>query len=242
MYCKKCGKEIDDNSNFCCYCGDETNLISQLKGKEVSKQKINSNSLDMDTKEPFQTNNKAKKSKNKRAIIIATLIIGLLSSIFLFYRNEKNKQIENWNSLIYLYINSVDINTNDIIGYENIFLETELYYINSNIKYTSNDIFLEVSKNSSVLSEIKEINSAIKSSLTMMSVLVEDGKIPNALYKTLYSKILEINKKYEKYYGLFNHGYGTREGEDSMKRTEDMIAILNEIRLELKGSFSVYLD
>lgn len=39
MFCKKCGKEIDDNAKFCPYCGED------LKGTEIIYDSNKSNSF-----------------------------------------------------------------------------------------------------------------------------------------------------------------------------------------------------
>lgn len=49
MYCKKCGKEIDNNSNFCCYCGEKVSLIPQEK--DESKNELEEDIFEMEEME-----------------------------------------------------------------------------------------------------------------------------------------------------------------------------------------------
>lgn len=49
MYCKYCGKQIDDNSKFCKYCGkqlaESQRIIVEFKKPNIDKIKINSSDI-----------------------------------------------------------------------------------------------------------------------------------------------------------------------------------------------------
>lgn len=80
MYCSKCGKEINENSNYCKHCGYKINVIQDIEdktNKEITSPKSNTNV----------------KVKN----IVYTLlliIIGIGIAIFIIH----DKEIENYRS------------------------------------------------------------------------------------------------------------------------------------------------
>ncbi len=77
MYCSKCGKQIEDNSKFCMYCGEKNNVVyDNLKTKE-SKNIIKEKELIiLDNSKSSTKQNPKKKSTNKIPIII-TIVIAL---------------------------------------------------------------------------------------------------------------------------------------------------------------------
>ena len=80
MYCSKCGKEINENSNYCKHCGYKINVIQDIEDKtnnEITSPKSNTNV----------------KVKN----IVYTLlliIIGIGIAIFVIH----DKEVENYRS------------------------------------------------------------------------------------------------------------------------------------------------
>lgn len=100
MICKNCGKEIDDDLNFCTYCGakikkSDNNPLANIDLKK-SFEKVN-------LKKPFEKINFNKDSKEKssipvmkksNAIIIGIVLIALLGVFFLKSVVVKNKCID----------------------------------------------------------------------------------------------------------------------------------------------------
>lgn len=77
MYCKHCGKEIDDTSTFCQHCG-----------KKIEEEPIN-----IKVQENYTTAIEKEDKKNKifTATIITIIAIVLLIGIILFLKATKNR-------------------------------------------------------------------------------------------------------------------------------------------------------
>lgn len=55
MFCKYCGKEIEDNSLFCGYCGKKVENVQQEKRQELEENEpLNSPSGNINTHEDFK--------------------------------------------------------------------------------------------------------------------------------------------------------------------------------------------
>ena len=87
MYCKNCGKEIDDNSTFCPYCGQQ---IAENADKFYNNGYNNQNN---------NNNNNKKESQviGILAIVFSALggFLGIIFSIIglVIYKEESNKKL-----------------------------------------------------------------------------------------------------------------------------------------------------
>ena len=89
MYCKKCGKQISDDSQFCCYCGARQTPI-------VNNTTINTSNKKTKIKIPL---------KNKKIIIG---IIAVVLACMIFGSIVKGRSIENTIDLFMEAINDMD--------------------------------------------------------------------------------------------------------------------------------------
>lgn len=89
MYCTKCGKQISDDSQFCCYCGARQTPI-------VNNTTINTSNKKTKIKIPF---------KNKKIIIG---IIAVVLACMIFGSIVKGRSIENTIDLFMEAINDMD--------------------------------------------------------------------------------------------------------------------------------------
>lgn len=82
MYCKKCGKQISDNSIYCKYCGSKQD--EQLDSKDIANDVSSTNDAIVTTKK--QINN----HKKRNAIIAVVLIAVLIIAVVLCVNAERN--------------------------------------------------------------------------------------------------------------------------------------------------------
>lgn len=73
MYCSKCGKQINENSQYCKYCGHS-----------VASNNVTNNSNQENTS---KTNSSIDNKKNTAIGVIAMIIIGVIIGIFIFQKN-----------------------------------------------------------------------------------------------------------------------------------------------------------
>ena len=78
MFCKKCGKEVNENAAFCPYCGTTVSKPQEVASQEVAPKEDNVPVTDTPTNEAVNTDNKPK-NKNKKTNLYA--LIGLVLSI-----------------------------------------------------------------------------------------------------------------------------------------------------------------
>lgn len=91
MYCKNCGKEISDDSNYCHYCGaylKDVNIDTSKKSEDprITNRGIfhNSNDIEIDAvRKNITSKTKTNKSVNKKIFDILNLIYLISSSISL---------------------------------------------------------------------------------------------------------------------------------------------------------------
>lgn len=114
MFCKNCGKELEDNARFCAYCGSQINETE--KNENDKNEKIDKILEDIDK----ETKNKSNKKRPKRAIllgIIVVIAIMLITNSGVDMRRVYNKVLkENSSYAKYLDIASdnsyIEIDTN----------------------------------------------------------------------------------------------------------------------------------
>ena len=80
MFCKHCGKEIDDDSSFCRHCGAKINIESE---NENHVKENNEKQPDLKAKSP-QKNDTNNISEGRGGCLIVFLIIILIGLVFLF--------------------------------------------------------------------------------------------------------------------------------------------------------------
>lgn len=81
MFCKKCGKEIDDNAKFCMHCGNSIN--EEAKNEDEKNDKVNKILEDINK----ETKNKSNK-KGLKLIIIAIIVLAIIIAIVMFVINS----------------------------------------------------------------------------------------------------------------------------------------------------------
>lgn len=91
MYCKRCGRKLDDDSVFCVECGQKVNAVRCDDGREgiepalIAENSVPSNGI----------NEKAATGKkNAKRIIALVLAAILIISLFVFYRKQKTEHLE----------------------------------------------------------------------------------------------------------------------------------------------------
>ena len=76
MFCKKCGKEISENSRFCPYCGEENEVLAKKEEKQDDPAATYRAMYNDDNEyRPIQ---KAPAQQESKVIPILSLIFGLL--------------------------------------------------------------------------------------------------------------------------------------------------------------------
>ena len=97
MFCSKCGKNIKDNSKFCCYCGT---AIYSTKRKNESKNKFKFNDNEITLNEEFKKNRIMKSNKPIIfkwiicGIIILSISIGAIFGYKILFHNDKDTSEE----------------------------------------------------------------------------------------------------------------------------------------------------
>lgn len=83
MFCRKCGRKIDDNANFCPYCREKTGVGDAKKIKQFNTEN--------DTKQSKKKRRHPKKGKKpKWAVIIAAVLVIVIGGIT-FWKMADNK-------------------------------------------------------------------------------------------------------------------------------------------------------
>lgn len=83
MFCRKCGRKIDDNANFCPYCREKTGVGDAKKLKQFNTEN--------DTKQSKKKRRHPKKGKKpKWAVIIASVLVIVIGGIT-FWKMADNK-------------------------------------------------------------------------------------------------------------------------------------------------------
>lgn len=89
MFCSNCGKEIDNQNNFCPYCGKKTHLPEQAPVQPTESDAVQYQPADQYVS-PYVTQNPPKKSKKGLILAIVipcaavlTIIIALLVSLII---------------------------------------------------------------------------------------------------------------------------------------------------------------
>lgn len=76
MYCKFCGKEISDDSKFCCYCGQQVSEVHNNSKNEHSDVKNDSQVIPVEIKKTVNVSI-SKKEHVKKSTIANEIIANL---------------------------------------------------------------------------------------------------------------------------------------------------------------------
>ena len=78
MFCTKCGKKIEEGNSFCTNCGQSIDI------KENSNESSTTNNIDNIQVNTPPVNNNVVKNNNPSGVVIASLVIGIISSVLSF--------------------------------------------------------------------------------------------------------------------------------------------------------------
>ena len=78
MFCTKCGKKIEEGNSFCTNCGQSIDI------KENSNESSTTNNIDNIQVNTPPVNNNVVKTNNPSGVVIASLVIGIISSVLSF--------------------------------------------------------------------------------------------------------------------------------------------------------------
>lgn len=125
MFCKNCGKEIDDNAKFCMYCGSTIHEENKEENKEEN-DKVNKILEDINKGTKMDSNKKLLKIVSAIGVIVAIIILAILmiNNSGVNLKKVYNKVLEE-DSGYYKFINiasdnsyiEIDTNPNDIDDY-----------------------------------------------------------------------------------------------------------------------------
>lgn len=94
MYCTKCGKEISDDSKFCCYCGSEQRPMVDMTAKPEVKPRKQKPKINIDF-------------KNKK-VMIGIITIAIILVCIVIRPMVKERSIENTIDLLMEAFNEMD--------------------------------------------------------------------------------------------------------------------------------------
>ena len=113
-FCFKCGNEIDENIEFCPYCG--TNQKGGMVDNENDDKQLSSSRSN-------QSNSSLNRKKNNKIIILiiigVVLILSIIGCVLYFFvfnnNNEKDKSSDNKSTSNYIYENSSNTSKTDVV-------------------------------------------------------------------------------------------------------------------------------
>ena len=160
MYCKKCGTQIDDDSEFCKSCGNSINItINEAKEK--------------------------KQQKTWKKILISIIAIGLIIFIVLLLtetikRNATKEDISTPHTKLHPEEFKIYITLISNANIENLKLQVSFYDENNSLIAVATKKIKSISKSEEIETEVNIYSITINEALNIRSWEIEviEGKIP----------------------------------------------------------------